>query len=293
MATTFATFDPTPYQRTPRLSIEGAIALGRALMNARPEKPPAHVARAADRLEALIAEGEAALTVRRREQAPIDASDDVAFDTAVDGLWGALRDRLSAWTVFAQAPIESLAGPKARKSAATVELARARKKAEHARALLAKLFGAEGLVFTRQPWAEQAESMAAILRLVEEDELGDAIAELAGSEWLATLHLCQAKYEAMVQTRASRDARLTHDLGELLAKIQRAITRYNTAILTLLDEDDPPSLDLVLAALRPVDITRARIGTSGRTASEPTEPAPVTTPSASTPSTSVDSLEPN
>lgn len=57
-------------------------------------------------------------------------------------------------------------------------------------------------------------------------------------------------------------------LGDLLA-------RYVNAVLTLLDEDEPESLDLVLAALQPIEFHRAQMSReasrAGASSTEPTD----------------------
>ena len=46
-------------------------------------------------------------------------------------------------------------------------------------------------------------------------------------------------------------------------KLTRAIGRHCNAVLALLDEKDPDSLSLVLQALRPVEVFRAQVSSSG------------------------------
>jgi hypothetical protein len=186
------------------------------------------------------------------------------LDGAADSLWSALRNRLDTWGVFEHPGLAGVLQAHGRRSATAVALAQARKKAERARDLSGRLFGTDGLAFIRLPYPAQAESMASILRLIDEDGLTSSLDELAGPELMVALVTCQAQYEAMVAARMSRNGRKSGDLKGFLGKLQRAIARYTNAVLTLLDEDEPESLDLVLAALQPVELLRAQVsrGTS-------------------------------
>ena len=100
MVTTFETFDFDRYQRAPRLTFEGALALGAALLERRPAKAPAHVIRTAERLGSVVAEGREALTVRLRETGTTYSPDEMSLDMAADALWSTLRSRLEGWLVF-------------------------------------------------------------------------------------------------------------------------------------------------------------------------------------------------
>lgn len=160
-----------------------------------------------------------------------------------------------------------------KRSAVDTAIKQGQEQATRARALASKLFGAEGLAFTQQAYPEQAESMGEILRLIDQDGLGDELDALLGPQLLVALRACQAQYEAMVETRMTRDDRKSTDLARLRGKLQRAIARYSSAVLTLLDESEPSTLTLVLTALRPFEIHRAQQGTSKATGAG--EDAPV------------------
>lgn len=256
---TFENFDPTVYQRMGRLDAIEALALGRALMELCPKDASPQIDRIADKLDQLVSDGEAMLTTRRRESAPTDHSLEVVLDPLADSLWSTLRTRLDGWSVFEHRGMASVLQAHGKRSATAVALARARKRAERARELSTRLFGAEGLAFIRLPYPAQARSMASILRLIEEDGLAPDIDELAGPEIMVALVACQAQYEEMVKTRMSRVDRKSGHFGLLAGKLRRLLARYVNAVLTLLDEDDPESLDLVLAALQPIEFHRAQL----------------------------------
>lgn len=256
---TFETFDPSYYQRMGRLDAIEALALGRAMLELWPQGASPQIDRIAGKLEQLVSEGETMLTTRRRESAPTDHSLEMLLDPLADSLWSTLRTRLDGWGVFEHRGMTGVLQGHGKRSAIAVALARARKQAVHARELSSRLFGAEGLAFIRLPYPAQARSMASILRLIEEDGLAPAIDELAGPELMVALVACQAQYEAMVKARMSRTDRKSGHFGVLAGKLRRLLARYVNAVLTLLDEDEPESLDLVLAALQPIEFHRAQM----------------------------------
>lgn len=258
-AITFETFDPSLYQRMGRLDAIEALALGRALVDLHPKGVSPQLDRIAGKLVDLVSEGEAMLTTRRREAVPTDHSPDLWLDALADTLWSMFRNRLDGWSVFEHRAMASVLQPYAKRSSIAVALSLARQKAERARGLSVRLFGAEGLAFIRLPYPAQAQSMASILRLIEEDGLASEIDELAGPEIMVALVACQAQYEAMVKARMSRNDRRSVHFGILGGKLRRLLSRYVNAVLTLLDEDDPDSLDLVLTALQPVEVLRAQL----------------------------------
>lgn len=254
----FDNFDPSYYQRIGRLDAIEALALGRALVELRPSDASPQLDRIAGKLEQLVSEGEDMLTARRRESAPADHSIEGVLDALADSLWSTFRTRLDGWSVFEHRGMASVLQAHGKRSSTAVALARAREKAERARALSSRLFGVEGLAFIRLPYPAQARSMASILRLIEEDGLAPAIDELAGPEVMVALVACQAQYEEMVKARMSRADRKSGNFGVLVGKLRRVLARYVNAVLTLLDEDEPESLDLVLAALQPIDFHRSQ-----------------------------------
>lgn len=256
---TFESFDPSFYQRMGRLDIIEVLALCRALLELCPKGVSAQLDRIADKLAQLVSEGEAMLTARRRESVPSDHSFEMWLDALADSLWSLLRNRLDGWGVFEHRAMTGVLQAHARRSSVAVALSLARKKAERARALSVRLFGAEGLAFIRLPYPAQAQSMASILRLIEEDDLAFDIDELAGPEIMIALVACQAQYEAMVKARLSRADRRSVHFGILGGKLRRLLARYVGAVLTLLDEDDPESLDVVVAALQPIEVLRTQL----------------------------------
>lgn len=272
-AITFETFDPTPYQRAPRINILKSLALGRALLQSLPPAPTDTVERTAANLERILDEADAAVDERRRESVPLDLASEVAFDSMADGLWAVLRNRLEALSGFEHEDLPRVGEGHGKRSAVAQALVSAQSQAARARALSVRLFGAEGLAFTKTQFPEQAQAMASLLRVIDQDGLAAELDELVGPECLVLLRACQPKYEAMVEARLTRDARKSADLGQARGAILRAVARYTNAVLTMLDESEPDSLELVLTALRPLERLRATTPTTS-----PATPRPEATP---------------
>lgn len=275
----FETFDPTPYQRAPLLDILNTLSLGRALLEVVPTEPPEVVEREAGKLEAVLDEGDEAVDARRRESIPVDMSGEVELDALVDGLWATFRSALEAKATLPAEGLAVLLEDHKPQSTVGKAVAAAREQAERAQALSNHVFGADGLAFTKKQFSQQSQAMASMLRVIEGDGLAPEIEALCGPEILVLLRACQPLYASMVDARLARDNRKSIDLGWMRNKIMRAITRYSTAVLTMIDEDDPESLPRVIAALRPFDQSRALSAASGRPSAS-TATAPEAAPEA-------------
>lgn len=256
MTQSITPFEPTVYRAVPQLTTEGTLALASALVRAIPEPVPAPLERAAQRLRDRVRDAEDAMTTRQRELVPVDYSHEAALDTITDALWAMLRDRLKSWGAFARDELSLVREGLRGKKAATLRAAQ--DKAARAEDLHVRLFGAEGLAFVQWPYPEQAQRMASLLRLIDEDDLHGDIEQLAGPAVLVALRRCQELYEAMVEQRVRREHPPSTDLGQHRRSLQRAITRYASAALTLVDDDEPASQQQVRDALRPIETFRAR-----------------------------------
>jgi hypothetical protein len=83
----FESFDPTPYQRAPRLDALGLLALGRALVETKPSEASDAIERAAEKLEHVLDEPDETVDARRRESSPVDFSAEMVLDGGADALW--------------------------------------------------------------------------------------------------------------------------------------------------------------------------------------------------------------
>lgn len=113
--------------------------------------------------------------------------------------------------------------------------------------------------------------MASLLRLIDEDGYDPDLAELVGAEWVTVLRICQIQYEAMIDDRLARERGKNLSLSKSRSKLRRMISAYNTAIVTLLDDDVPETLDIVVAALRPMVRIRDIMNRSSATSDEPAD----------------------
>jgi hypothetical protein len=259
---TFETFDPTPYQRVPITNTNSTLTLGRALAELMPSAPNAQVAKAGKRLATQVGIVEDALTDRRREQSPAEYGTPVVFDGATDGLWNMCYGNLQAWHAYEHPGLDVITAKPETELGASV--AKSRLEAERARALSERLFGNEGLAFLRAPFREQVESTGAILRLISEDGLAGALGELVGVGLVADLYGIQELYEGMVVDQLASEPGGVENLRELRLGLIRVIGRYCIAVLGMLDEDEPESLGIVIAALRPVVVMRELTAAAAR-----------------------------
>ena len=216
-----------------------------------------HVDQVMDRLREATTEAEAAMIMRLREdnEGSASASADQELDIAVDPLWSLLRRRLDDWKVFTRAGLDFLEHDL--EAPPEVDLDTLRTKAARAQEISERLFGTEGLSFVQQPYTEQAQLMANVLGLIDADKLGEEIIELTGPELLSMLRRCQLRYESMIQARAIRLGGSAADLRVLRGRLRRLIVRYAGAVITLLDESEPETLQVVEAALLPMLTIRA------------------------------------
>lgn len=98
--------------------------------------------------------------------------------------------------------------------------------------------------------------------MIDKEDLAPEIDALTGPETLILLRTCQPHYESMVEARLTRDGRKSDDLGRVRGKVLRAVARYTNAVLSMLDERKPETLELVLTALRPLEALRAATTTT-------------------------------
>lgn len=121
----------------------------------------------------------------------------------------------------------------------------------------ARLFG-EGMDFLRGRYPQQATQMAARLDWLARKQLDDDFAELITPEWADLLKICQARYEAMISERSTRDRKSAADLRDLRNRLRMQIYAYCGAIGSMLDPDAAESAKLVETALRPILSYRAQ-----------------------------------
>lgn len=244
--------------RVPNVSAYGLARLGRAVLRALPEGMAAMVEAVAAELELSVERIEAALADRLRELNVESQVSEADFDRAVDGLWGDLSHQLLRWERYTHRGLGALSD----KLEQEAELDEPADRARRGRAMHERLFGASGLEFRGLPFLEQAGAMAAILRIIDEDELTEEIDELAGPEPLQALRACQQRYEEMTEARLVRERGYAANLNELRAELREQISRYNAVVYASTDPEDPESLARAWAALRPVKALREQLASA-------------------------------
>jgi hypothetical protein len=242
------TIDITSFTRVPKISIKQMLRLAKTLIRDIPQPANAAIEAAAGELEDHIKRVDLALTQRMAAANAEVITTEVDFDRAVDALWAALRRQLIAYDVYEHPGLRMLT--EARAEAAGLESLRAR--AALARGVHDRLFGAEGTSFTATPFAEQAETMGTILRLITHQDLLEDLEQLVGPELPRLLEVCQAQYEDMVSDRLTRERGMSEDLRQLRHQLRWLIGQYNTAVCTLAKYGDPVSTAVVERALRSV-----------------------------------------
>jgi len=247
-------FDPTPYQTTPLLPAESTATLGADLFALKPADAPLHVEKAAKRMLNTVNEMREVF-VSRVELAGISLRTLMLFDSASDRFWVATRQRCSYWMIYAHEGLDLLS----EEEQASIQLTDKREMAELARELDKHLFGIDGLKFLSKPFNQQVTLMGSRLTFITISNKVSLYEQLLGPDLLNTLNVLQGRYEAMVRDRSARDDDVA-GLRLLRFKLQRHIALYANAVLTMLDEDEDESIDLVRAALRPM--INARLGKS-------------------------------
>jgi hypothetical protein len=236
------------YVRLPNISLKQMLRLAKTLLRDKPTQATAAIEAAASELEAHVTRVEQALTLRMvATNAEVIASE-VDFDRAVDGLWLWLRRQLEAYMIYEHPGLAAL--PKARRLEAGLDVLAS--DAARARVLRDRLFGPGGTNFTTTPYAEQAETMATILRLIEHEGLLAELEALVGHGLPRLLRVCQQQYEDMISNRLTRQRGTSEDLRAMRQELRWLIVQYNTAVYSLAKYVDPSSFEVVERALRAV-----------------------------------------
>ena len=223
------------------------LRMAKTLVRDTPAKPNEPVTNALARLMDHIEVTNEALSRRLRRANPLIVARELEFDRAVDSLWITLRTSLASLAqTFGHPGLDSLSD--ARK--AELGLDALRDVASKAGVLHEQLFAANGTNFTKYSFSAQAEAMAALLRIVEQDQLMDTLEQVAGKPMVDALVVCQAQYEEIARTRMRRNVGVDEDFRGIRTRLRWLISRYKAAVETLYDEDTPESETVVENALR-------------------------------------------
>lgn len=230
--------DPSLYVRPPVMNLEGGIGLCRALVHACPKNAPGPVKKGAKKLAAAADKAQSALAKRQAALGQIPDEDSRLIDQEGDGSWGALRGRLTSYSLL-----------------------RASEYPDAARAgqLITLLFGDAGLSFLKESYPVQWSTADTILQRIHEDpQLKADINRIAGSEFLEHIQKRHLEYGAMVKRLLTKGSGDSVNLGAEVRALGRSIVAYATQVCASADDDDdnPGLIAMAREALRPLDLFR-------------------------------------
>ncbi len=246
-------FDARNYQTLPRLPLVGLLALARELVEGMPKPAAEQVLDAALRVRTELQELEAGIVKWRQVASEATLAEESALDGFVDGLWASLQMRLESWATYERAELLSLSTLRRGK----VDYERYIAAAQRARSILETIFGDEGTNFIRGSYAEQASSMAGILKIIDDEALDEAIDSLVGPDLLASLRDCQGRYEAMVSARTTRETSLGLSLRKIAEHLRWELNLFVIHVIGSIDRSNPASTARVKACLQPILDARA------------------------------------
>jgi hypothetical protein len=245
-------FDPSPYVRSPIITVSSGVTLAFALADGCPKDVPANVKKAQKRLRTTAEKAQTDLAARNRALGVYTEEDSRVLDNEADRAWGALRMRIQAMAMLPPAQL-----PKAKRAGE-----------------LDVLLFSEGSEFLKAEYAVQGPAMAAILQRIDEDKLAADVDSVAGPEFLKAVRAVQPRYEAMLSERLRRDKATGQNLLETTRALQAAIVNYATKLIATIDDDEPDSAETVRRALLPIANFREAAARSASGSAAAEEPAP-------------------
>ncbi len=236
-------FDPSQYLRPPRLDVPQAFALAIALLHALPKAAEAGVRRSAKALRKATLALQGLWVARQRSLSAVKPSDKAAVDNRIDTAWGALKLRISGYTML---PLE-----------ADPLVARAR-------ALETALFP-KGMAFLKAAMDAEWAVSDQILKRIDDDKLAADIDAVAGPAFLIEIRAAHVAYgEVLGITKAHAVPEDVAALVEPLRAVIRAIGDYTIQVIATVDREDAASIKAARSALFPLD--RYREGAARRAA---------------------------
>ncbi len=247
-------FDPLPYVRAPIVDVAGGVGLAVALINhAAPKAPPAVKAAAEQLREATIRLQEAWRKVPREAKA-----DPRPADQALDTAWSALYFRLSGLALLPAAK-----HPRSARAAELKEL----------------LFPGDSRAFLQLDYASEWAESDKRLAQIDENELADHLADIAGPEFLAEIRASHRAFGDLLGiTKPSSKPAPPPPLTEPLRNLARALSNYGLQLAAWGNADEK-ARPAVRRALAPFDHFRnASSKRGGEDGNDAPAPATPTTP---------------
>lgn len=243
--------DPEPYIRAPRLAVDTGLSLAKMLLRNVPKKPSAGVVMGAELLAGSVNTLESAWQAQGKAQPARNAR---PADIRLDRAWGAVHDRLRAWTIF---PPDD---------------------PDHAssKSIAERLFPT-GLDFLTLPFlAEHAQSELRI-KIIEAEGLRADLDHLVGEVFMEELLAAHEAYgDALGISKATAPATPVQSLDEPLRALSQSIVAYALQIIAFASLP-PGNVEAARKALRPIDEFRAAASRRGSGASKD-EPGDVALP---------------
>ena len=239
----------------PNVAVVVLQRLGRTLEREAPAEPPAFVTDKLGAMVEVLDRIDLALAVRFRENKPQSSGLEQLFEGATDTSWIFFRKQLEGIRdTYGHPGLRALPTHLQTK----VGLDALRERAERAASLHERLFGAAGTGWVRSSWVEQAQTMATILRVIEDDGLTEELELVLGPELPLLLRGLQQHYDELVAARMTR-VKHREDFRELRGLLRWHIERYKSAVELMYTPGELGSAELVERALRPLAMLNQRV----------------------------------
>ncbi|MGE0789804.1 MAG: hypothetical protein AB7S26_29295 [Sandaracinaceae bacterium] len=230
-------FDVAPYVNAPRFTGLSGVFLSRALLQAAPSSPTPRVRMA------LVAVRDSAEQLRRvvRERMRTSPRNLRPLDAQLDSGWVGLRETLEAKSRLEGTPI-----------------------AARAATLLSSLFP-DGTAFVRADYREQWAASQIHLERIDEENLADEIAALAGADYLPFIQRAHDAFgEAMGLGEEIPEVADSNALARAIADVAGAVADYGRILAGEVDRADPASVSAFRRAMAPIDAQRRASKRSAR-----------------------------
>lgn len=248
--------------RIPNVTLKTMLRLAKTMLRDRPkgkDSTPSIEDAIEDLLELIQAIAEA-IIIRMIGANPELFASELEFDRVVDALWVLLRRRLVDAQVYAHDGLDLLTDSQAEEA----KLEESRALSDRAAELDKRIFGSLSVAdIVKASFTDQVESMAAVIGLIEREELRDDLVDVVGTRLVKTIEVCQERYEDMIDDRLGRKRGLSHDLGELRHQLRWQIVAYVNAVQSLVRPKYPETGEAVLGYLQPILTLRESLARNG------------------------------
>lgn len=246
------------YFTVPRATARRHLAVARLFVKHKPpeEQSTAQVELAAKRLAGAIKVLTQGFIDRHIQAGIANPLAEFDLDLFVDGLWIAIRERLTSWDVFQRKGAARLAAlniPNGFDYQARID------KADRAIRLRDRLFGETGTDFTRMAYIDQAEYMKTLWAVIDQENLVPGLVEFVDADFVDSLRDAHDHYVAMADRRGVQDPKPSSKLAAPMGELQRGMQNYMISLLAMINDDDPANVAMIRSALRPMDTARQQL----------------------------------